>query len=510
MSHRKTDDNDTALHLYLSQKNIEKIGKKLKVESYVNKELDQLQRKFVTKSELLQMIKKLLEAYEPSEIQQETPHGQNLQDTSPVEIKLEQFSPNHDQDNEQEAPELTTTTSTVITPGNKPAEFKQEIPSIELSQVQNDSVLDLNVPIPILNVPEVANVNVPEVANVNVPEVANVNVPEVANVNVPEVANAQPESVENNDTMNADESKRGIKIDAQQETYAAKNFVAIRNNRVELTSVNLPENIVNSISVNGIRVIPQIDKSPNKSDTLIATLSNIQVNATKPKEYTIVSEKDKTQKLSFHKKPIPPMRRKYFESSKTLPEIIDEMDGGKPPVKEQTIDAKAIDVPMVEISKNIETTTQQESETALPENKLDVIVIPKLDKTNEPYEDIAIPKLENSSEEKCETPLSDDDIAKILRMDQKALSHLLLRIMGEKSTSWGNDCTSDLIVKSKDEFVLLQKYRNANPLHDKLIKDLDKTKKKMDKEMKVLKETKDDKEKKERRKSGFSNFLHKK
>lgn len=424
MLHRKVDDSDASIHLYLSQKNIDKIGKKLKVESYVNKELEKIQKKFVTKEELLSMVKKFLEMNDdyntnPVTIEEdktdvpvptvEVPaEEQNVQ----VEVKVDEpVNPVPLAEVKVDVP-IAPTEDKVEVPVEpvEPAEVKVDVPVDPVPPVE----VKVDVPVPPAEVKE----DVP-----NPPVEVKVEAPVEVKVEAPIQVEAK---VETPSTPAEACVVEKVQIDAPVSSTVlqrskSSEFKSVVDGKcdVEMSQAISPnQDTVNTLMIRGIRVIPPVETS-NHTGNITATLTNVQSQSPMLHGITITnSENQRLPKLKLPKKPSPPSKRSHSKSNSTSTEVVIEPVCVNPNGEEQ---------------------------------------------------------------------LLDENIMKIQSMDKNALSHLLLKLMGEKAVNWGNDCAADLIVKSQDEYVLLQKYRNSNPMHEKLLKDLSGKKKK-----------------------GLFNFLHKK
>jgi len=129
-------------------------------------------------------------------------------------------------------------------------------------------------------------------------------------------------------------------------------------------------------------------------------------------------------------------------------------------------------------------------------------------------------KTDEKKDETCATNVTeqeiDESIRKLRTIDPALLPHILLKLMSDKSTEWGNNCPCDLVVKSQDEYVLLQKYTNSNPVQDKMLKEITKKiqkqeqKNKKDEKKKEVEKKKEIDAKKEGKNARNLNFLHKK
>lgn len=327
----------------------------------------------------------------------------------------------------QPSQSVDSSTSEEIVVEDIPIEVKEDIPEVK----ENVPIVEVkeNVPIPEVKAFDpVAEVK----ENVPIPEFKEV-VPAVEVKEIDPVVKQSPPVVE-------------IKVDAPIETGNGFQFGTFlpKSKSPELKTANdekcagnvLQMNVPDNNNVCSPRAIPQCGASMGG---ITATLTNVQSQTPVLSGITITNSDNNIPKLGFLKKPYPISKRKDFTPTMTLAEVIDDMSQCETQGKKALTSACVRDIPKIE---------KREAN-------------PIVQKVAEPVQ----PKQIDSA------PILNEDVVKIQGLDQDSLSHLLLKLMGEKAAKWGNECTADLVVKSQDEYILLQKYRNANPLHAKLLKD---------------------------------------
>ena len=483
MSQHTTDDGDTSLHLYLSQKNIEKIGKKLKVESYVDKKVEQMQKNFISKNELLLMIQKLVEACNVSPTQIDMQSGMQSgmqQDMQPIPSDLPQnVSTNITSDTQIDTqPESPADTQVAVNPDVQP-----EAPVETQVNVNPDVQPNAQLETP-LEVPQAVDTQPDEQVDVQEDDTAQ----EDEQVATPVDETTQEPTVDieceqNSDVTATDSSVNVVAPDAVDETSNDKC-------KVVLIQTKTPDKkMTNKLIIHGIKVIP-----PNEPKTSDETRQYRPAFS----EFTVKTD---SKKLSFHQKACPPSikRSKHLVKPKTLDDVIDAMDKSLDPHLdirsattnsvlsvprriEQPVQPRKFQIPQMPTTAVVSAINTAISSINNTATQIATPVASAVDTTVSSVGQLAIPVVStvstaNQLSDECKKIL-DENIQKIQSLDPKTLPHLLLKLMSEKATNWGNDCASDLIVKSQDEYVLLQKYRNANPSHAKLLKELSKDKKK--------------------------------